>query len=369
MNEEALEVLRHILENSRLAITVVDNSGQLTIFNKAAEKLTGYRREEVLGRPVSMFYASQEELAEMLGEVEKHGKVEDYETRLVGKDGNPIPISIIITVLQDVLGRTMGTLGISVDLTERKKLELELREAKKKADFFTDLLCHDIRNFDQTILGYLELLLNGTMGELSQEQLQVIAVCRRQAKRVAALIDRVQMLSRMEEQTGIVTEKVEVNPVVQAAVEAVLESYPERKITMEHLPHPDAWVEAGPLFFEAVFNLINNAVAHNSSASPKVRLIVNKGVSGSTPVWRICVEDNGPGLPFDDKQDLFDRFAQRRTSGSGVGLSLVKAFVDGCKGRVWMEDRIENCPAKGIRVVMELPEAEREPDGLCECES
>jgi len=349
-----LEVLRQILEHSKFAITLVNEQGNLTLFNKAAERLTGYDREEVLNQPISMFYKSEEDIREMLEVVFRDGKLEDFETTLISKDGSSIPISIFISLLHDPTGKPVGSLGITMDLRERKRMESDLGQAKQLADFYTDLLCHDIRNYDQTILGYLDMLIEGLVGDLSGEQQRILQICRRQAGRMSDLIDRVQTLSNLNHDIVTALEPVEIEPLIEKIIETIQEAYQEKKVELDIHLSGNVRVMACPLVNDLLFNLLSNSVAHNNSAKPMSWLSVKPGDLEGRPSWKIVIEDNGPGIRDKYKEVVFERFTRFNPHGTGIGLSLVKALVDRYGGRVWVEDRISGKPEQGVRFITEL---------------
>lgn len=360
-NRSVLAVLGRILDNSQVAITLCDSQGRLTHFNPAAERLTGYSSAEVLGHDVSMFYPDMKAQQAMLERVLTDGKVEDYEIELVGKSGEPIPISILVTMLHDEDGVPIGTLGISVDQRERRRLEHALRQAKMRADFYNDLMCHDIRNFSQTVMGYLEMLLTSSFGPLTPEQDRVLTICLRQVRRTSTLIERVRLLTRFAEGIPEQTQVQDLGLAAREAIESVLEAYADRDITIR-LDAPEICpVQADPLLRELISALVSNGVGHNLSPSPQVWVRVSSPSAQESPAGKanggfvhLIVEDDGPGIPDHFKQSLFNRFSDQETHGTGIGLSLVKALTERYRGRVWVEDRVAGDPRQGARLLVEL---------------
>jgi PAS domain S-box-containing protein len=351
---DPLDVLGPLLENSAVAITVVDLEGRLTLFNRAAELLTGYRRDEVLGRPVAMFYQAPEDLAWILETLERDGKVEDFRTTLLRQDGSEVPVSILVTLLHDSQGAVVGSLGISVDISERVRLEKELAEARRQAEFYNDLLCHDIRNLDQTVLGYLDLLGREKTGPLNNEQRRLVDLCRRQAKRMIELLDRVRQISRLERGREAGIEAIPLEPILREAAHAAQEAFAARGAEIRHRVTEDSRVLAGPLLREVLFNLLSNGILHNPSPRPRVWVSTQAAQWDNEASCRILIEDNGPGIEDERKQTLFEGFVRGNPGGSGVGISLVKALVESYGGRIWVEDRIAGRSEEGSRFVVEL---------------
>ncbi|MCJ7457427.1 MAG: PAS domain S-box protein [candidate division Zixibacteria bacterium] len=129
--EEELKKVKDYLDNiintSQVAITVIDNQGNFSIFNQGAERLTGYKAEEVIGRKrIFDFYADEKELEHIQGKLQESGLIENFETSLLRKDGSRAPISISVSLLKDQEGNPIGSIGISSDISERKQAEQEV---------------------------------------------------------------------------------------------------------------------------------------------------------------------------------------------------------------------------------------------------
>ncbi len=134
MSEDSIEALRAriqylsaILDQSADAIVCTDTESRVTEFNRGAERLLGWKREEVLGKPAGEFYLDPEDRKKILRILAKKGSVIDYETRLVTRDGKSLHISITLSNMRDPEGKLMGTVGISKDIRKRKVLEHRLK--------------------------------------------------------------------------------------------------------------------------------------------------------------------------------------------------------------------------------------------------
>jgi PAS domain S-box-containing protein len=119
--------LRAILEHSADAIVTTDAAGNVAEWNPAAESLFGWKRDEILGKPVEDLWEEPEERRKLARLVEKKGRVIDYETRAKSKDGRSIDVSVTMSQLRDEGGKLLGTIGISKDIRRRKRLERELK--------------------------------------------------------------------------------------------------------------------------------------------------------------------------------------------------------------------------------------------------
>jgi len=127
------DYLDNIINISQVAITVIDNEGNFPIFNQGAERLTGYKAEEVIGKKrVFDLYADKREAEYIKKKILENGLIENFETTLLKKDGSQIPVSISVSLLRDQQGKTIGSIGISTDITERKKMEQMLSESLER---------------------------------------------------------------------------------------------------------------------------------------------------------------------------------------------------------------------------------------------
>lgn len=125
----AKEYFEAIVASTCDAICTTDMQGRIIYFSPGAERMFGYSAEEASGRQVSQFYAGGHAEAEkVMGLLLKEGTLSNYETVFVGKGGRRVPISVSASLLKDKSGRTLGTLGISKDISERLELERRLRE-------------------------------------------------------------------------------------------------------------------------------------------------------------------------------------------------------------------------------------------------
>lgn len=120
--------LTGILDQSADAIVCTDAERRVTMFSRGAEKMLGYRRDEVLGKPAEELYLDPAEREKLLRLLAKKGSVMDYETRLRRRDGKSIHISLTLSYLRDGNGRIIGTVGISKDIRKRKVLEHKLKK-------------------------------------------------------------------------------------------------------------------------------------------------------------------------------------------------------------------------------------------------
>ncbi|MBI5253939.1 MAG: MEKHLA domain-containing protein, partial [Euryarchaeota archaeon] len=131
--------LASIVESSADAIMSIDLKGTITSWNKGAEDIFGYKAKEIVGKHYYVIVPKElrGETEELRKKVLKKGYIRNYETYRLHRDGRKIPVNLTISVIKDRDGKPIGTSGIFKDLSERKKLEQEIKETR---DHFRNIL-------------------------------------------------------------------------------------------------------------------------------------------------------------------------------------------------------------------------------------
>ncbi len=336
-------------------LVLTDKDFNILYINPTGLDRSGYSLEEVLGRPAFMLSRTQPdepEPMELIQELFKQGYWQG-ERMAVSKDGRQYPVELSIGMSVDSKGEPEMMAIHSRDITERKEGERAILRARERAEFFTDLLAHDINNYIQGVLGFQDLL---DRTELSDEQRGYMARAHEQADRVAKLISRVRAISKAEhaEELG----PVDLNIVVDEALGDIKQRYKDRPFEVDLVgSEGEAIIIADELLRDLVMNVLDNAVKYNDDEVPKVFVSIDRFRRGNVHRVRMEVADNGPGILDEDKKDVFYRFVRRvdDEGGTGLGLSLVWALTERYRGRVWIEDRVPGEPGQGAKVVVEFP--------------
>ena len=138
--EESLTYLQGMLNDSQDMIITTDREGRIVKYSKGGERILGYGADEIIGSKVSEFYVNKNERPNILKTLHEKGAIYNYETKLLKKDGSPVDISLTISVLRDKTGCIIGTVGISKDITEEKRLREELKKKNKELEELTENL-------------------------------------------------------------------------------------------------------------------------------------------------------------------------------------------------------------------------------------
>jgi PAS domain S-box-containing protein len=238
------------------------------------------------------------------------------------------------------------------DISDRKQVEEALRDAKRQAELYLDLMSHDINNMNMIGMGYLELALERLKLDdegrvLLQKPLEVL-------KNSSTLIDNVRKTRRaVTGELGL--SRIDVGQMLEEIIK-VYEKAPVEGVTIHYTQAMDHYVMANELLKDVFTNLIDNAIKH-SKKPVTVGINLSWASKGDGKYNKISIEDNGPGIPDELKDKVFNRMSRgdTRARGSGLGLYLVRTLVDSYKGNVWVEDRVPGDYRQGSRFVVLLP--------------
>jgi signal transduction histidine kinase len=246
--------------------------------------------------------------------------------------------------------------GIADDVTERKRAEEALKEAKQQAELYLDLMGHDINNMHQIALGYMEIARDmhpvAGQGEFLDKPIEVL-------QRSARLIQNVRKLQKLKD--GVFqTQEVDACELL-VDVQREFGAVPHKAITLNLNSCERCHVRANELLHDVFANLVSNAIKHTGDrADIVIDLDIVEDNDGL--YCRFVVEDNGPGIPDDFKKVIFNRVLKGtdKAKGMGLGLYLVKSLVESYDGKVWVEDRVKGDHTKGAKFVVMLPATETE---------
>jgi PAS domain S-box-containing protein len=338
-------------------MVLADKNFNILYVNPTGLKRSGYTFEEVLGKPAYIFASTQTDEVDPL--VLAQDLVEKGywtgERTAATKDGRQYPVEIDVSLSKDPKGDPEMITVISRDITERKEGERALLRARERAEFFTDLMSHDINNYIQGVMGWLELL---SRSELEDELKDQVGRAQEQADRISELIDRVRVLSKAQHAEEL--KPVNLSVVMEEALSDLHQRYSDRECDLrtEGLEGP-VMVLADDLLKDLVINVVDNAIKFSVDGGPRVDIKVRHQPTKEAERIRISVSDRGPGIPDEDKSSVFYRFVRKTEGmeGSGLGLSLVNALTDRYNGKVWIEDRVRGSPDEGAKIIIELPGA------------
>lgn len=291
-------------------------------------------------------------VSRIMHEVIETGKPGYVEYRIIRADGAIRHINAGSRVIRDAGGKLVRVFGTIQDVTTYKLSEVSLEDAKEQAEFYVDLLSHDINNMNQVAIGYAEIALMAMERGNFDPSLLVKTV--EMLFNSSSLIENVRTIQRIRS-GEIKPERIDICSLL-VDVMGQYSSVRGREIQINHHFECDATVIASELLREVFSNLISNAIKHSTG---KITIDVDllKIQEDGKGYCKVIVSDNGPGIPDEKKNELFTRYTRGPTKakGSGLGLYIVKSLIETFKGQVWVEDRVSGDHTKGSRFVVLLP--------------
>jgi PAS domain S-box-containing protein len=334
------ETLRQSEERFRLlvegvrdyAIFMLDPDGRIASWNSGAQRIKGYKAQEIIGRHFSAFYP-QEAIAKKWPEQElamarEQGRFEDEGPRL-RKDGTPFLANVVITPLYDRDGMLIGYAKVTRDLTDRKRVEA-LEKTERQTHEFLAMLAHELRNPLAPISNALHLLALKPAADPTEQWVRDVLV--RQAGQMTRLVDDLLDVSRItREAIPLNRQPLDVRRVVRAAVDGSMQWMQARGHTLSvELAEAQALTVMADetRLTQVVQNLLHNAAKYTPDGG---QVTVSARREGGEVL--IGVKDNGIGMDADLLHSAFDLFKQgeqalhRPQGGLGVGLALVQRLV------------------------------------------
>jgi PAS domain S-box-containing protein len=339
------ERVRSLLENMLDGVITIDGRGTIESINPAAEAMFGYGRDELVGRHFKVLVpqsvgADKEELLRRV--YEKVGRVTEWEGRK--KNGDTFPFEVTMFEFLTPSGRRLA--GCVRDLSERRALE------RMKADF-TATVSHELRTPLTCVLGYLDLLGCGQLGELPERARDAVERAQAAALRLQALTTDILDLTRIDAgRLELDRRPMEIEAAIRASLHSVAALAEREEIAI------DVASSAGVVFgdrdrlAQVLVNLLSNAIKF----SPRGSRVSVSTQEGPTHV-EVRIEDQGRGIPPAYLTSLFERFRQveasdaRHKGGAGLGLAISKAIVQAHDGTIGVESE----EGKGSRFWFRIP--------------
>jgi signal transduction histidine kinase len=255
--------------------------------------------------------------------------------------------------LWDILARQ------AADLIERRQAEEALKEAKMHAELYLDLMCHDISNMHQIAMGQLELAQDviKTDGKLeAADGGEMIDMSLASLERSATLIDNVRKLQNIRSNKDVNNDEIKLDKVIADVLKQYGGQYLEKIIKIDVVEGQHI-VKANELLRDVFTNLIVNAIKHSNGSKVYISVNIEDVRDNGKKYYKVSIEDDGPGIPDDMKDKIFNRLqrGETQTRGMGLGLYLVKSLVESYYGRVWAEDRVQGDYTQGCKFVVMLP--------------
>ena len=355
--EKELRLSDEILKQMPAGILLVDQEElKIQRWMGKAEQIFGYSADEAIGKPVDFIHhpevrgTLQPEISHQIKEIgEFFGDVP-----CIRKDGSEVPIELTAKTVYEKDGTPLATIGINIDVTERKKAELVKKELEERRDNFVWMTSHELRTPLTVITGYCDLL-SENIDHLDQKQRDnMFGVVRRNLDRLERLAEEVTMIAQIER--GLFEVKktvVNLSDFLKETYEPyqqLLGSQFECQICQED---PMIILEVDTERLKQVFdNILDNAIKHTSKNQRKIKVEYEI----LTDHIRFQVSDNGAGIAPENLERIFDQFVsittEYSTGGTGIGLYICRKIVETHGGKIAARSR---GLGKGTTFYFDLP--------------
>ena len=351
--ETQTDKLSAIIENVVDGIITIDNKGKIKTFNQAARTMFGYDNVEVIGQNIKMLVP--EHYYSEHGNYINHKLATKIKNNIgigceivgIRKNGSEFPLDLAVSEVK--INNTEHYIGITRDITERKRIELMQKE-------FISTVSHELRTPLTSISGSLSLILGGVTGELSDKTRSLITIANNNSERLIHLINDILDIEKISEG------KMQFDFAVTDLTPLIKQSLEENKGYAEKLnvrfklitePEKEILVRVDEKrLLQGMSNLLSNAAKYSPTGEQIDIKIEQIGDN-----IRISVHDNGKGIPEEFRPKIFNRFAQadssdtRQKGGTGLGLNITQAIVLKHKGSIGF-----SCDkGKGTTFYIDLP--------------
>jgi PAS domain S-box-containing protein len=319
------------------ALVVCDEGGRIVDVNPSCSSLSGYAAAELVGQPIALLFPDQ---------TVQPASTRDGESRLITKERRSVPVRLSISSLRGQGGRVV----VARDLTERHRLEAELRQAHKMEAVgrLAGGVAHDFNNMMTIILGYAVMLLDGmTQEDPLWEPLSEVRIA---AERSAELTHQLLAFSRQQKREA---KLVELNDAVERAADLVTRTVGP-SVHFRFQPSPEACrIEIEPRQLEEILvNLAANArdamgerggtltISVGVTESDSVGDLPSSARSSSGRLIVLTVSDDGCGMDRETQARIFDPFFTTKEQGRGLGLSTVFGIIRQSHGHIHVSSQV-----------------------------
>jgi two-component system cell cycle sensor histidine kinase/response regulator CckA len=344
---------------TEVSIIATDPHGIITVFNSGAERLTGRRSIDVIGRETPLILHDPAEVRERGGRlafdvlVDQAARLdrELAEWTYLRPDGARRLVSLAVTPVRDPDGAVRGWLLIALDISERRRMEDRLRQAQKM-DALGQLaggVAHDFNNMLAGIMGYAELLVLEAAGPARGHAAEIASAC----ERAGALCQQLLAFSRS---SGVARRAVDLHEVVSQTVELFRHGADRRiEVRTDLAARPAGVIGDEHLLANALLNLLVNARDALPEGGTITVSTARRAADGEGELVVLTVADSGPGIPAQVLPRIFEPFFTTKPDGKGTGLGL--AAVYGIVQQHGGQVVVDSPPGGGARFSLLLPAA------------
>ncbi len=358
-----------MLQSATFHIIGCDPDGTIRFFNATAERLLGWRAEELVGRATPSLFHDAAETATRAEELTRElgypvpanfeayvararlGEPDAREWTYVRRDGTRFPVYLVVTAVRSETGELLGFMGLAEDITERKRLEAESRARSEFEQQLIGIVSHDLRNpLNAILLGAQSLLRrDGLEARQTVALNRIVSSAERATRMIRDLLDFTQ--ARLGGGIPMKLAPVKLHALTQQVVEELRLSYPEREVRLEQEGQDEGQWD-GDRMAQVLTNLLTNALKYSPEGT---RVTVH--THGDESQVRLEVHNTGPPIAPEVRARIFEPLqratgtARREERSLGLGLYIVRHIVRAHGGTVTVRSTAE----EGTTFTVSLP--------------
>jgi PAS domain S-box-containing protein len=326
---------------SPIAITTLSNGTFLAV-NPSFLKMTGYAPSKVIGQTTAnlALWRSPDLYQQAIAQASEGNPIYSQELECQTLKGELL--TVLVSIEQISLRGEPCVLNIINDITERKRLENE----------FISVVSHELRTPMHSLIGALDLLSTGELGELTSQGAQILSVATSNAERLIRLVNDILDLERLKSGKMLLNKvSCEVDDLFTQAIEAMQVMADEAQVTLRSQPMSLQIVVDCDRILQTLTNLLSNAIkfSHPGGSVWLAAQVKENSQENSeeNSQLHITVTDQGRGIPAAQLETIFERFQQvdasdsRRKGGTGLGLAICRKILQEHDGQIWAESTLQ----------------------------
>jgi len=341
------QMFKAIVDTATDAILVIDAQNRIILFNDAAERIFGYKREEILGKSLNLLVPSKygdhyRRVRRFIETKAPSNMGKTLHLTALRKDGEEFPIELGLSCFE--LGETITFTAIIRDVSEQKRLEQRLLRSERLAAVGETVahVAHEIKNPLMIIGGFSHQIRKYLQNEKALQKLDMIL------EEVERLERLVRELGDFTKEYRLLKRRAHVNSVIRDVLKIMAEAHPGHKYRFLGNLTPDIQeIYCDPDKLKQVFiNIITNSIEAMEQGGTVV--VATQRVPGGV---EIRISDDGRGIDDKDLLRIFEPFYTTRERGSGLGLAISYRIIEAHRGDIWAQSE----PGKGATFIIRLP--------------
>jgi len=348
--QDTVTMLSHTIKSIAECVCITDHRNVILFVNQAFLATYGYTEEELIGKPIDIVNPASGTVRKVLDETLRGS----WQGELINrkKDGTEFPIYLSTSVVRDEKGEAIALVGVTTDITERKKIEQELTLQKKHLqesyeqlkqleiarDTLFHMIVHDMRSHLTVLMMGLELLEKTELKNIKHANRQVLLRALSTTTTLSQMVNSLLDISKMESgEMKLKMTRCDLVALAQKLVSVYELQRENRKFIIDASPEPVEISCDADLILRVIQNLFSNALKFTPTDGT---IIIKVRALGEGA--RVSVEDTGNGIPSQHLPKIFDKFyqAEARERSTGLGLTFCKLAVELHGGRIGVESKI-----------------------------